>query len=685
MKRLVFFFSFCLLTFSMLNGVKFFPFANGRSYPWTQVSLRSVFILNTSNVWAVGSSGTILRWQGLAWRPVTGLTEAWLQSVYMNNETDGWAVGQSTIIHWNGTFWETAPNPTGEDLYDIFMANQNDGWAVGQDGNTIRWNGTTWSAISSPTPELLFSVYIADSSDVWAVGSRGTIINWNGTAWNNVTSPITTSLYDVSMVTGNDGWGVGSDGAIIHYNGTSWSNITSPTTNGLRSVFMVNSTEGWAVGDAGTVIRWNGTAWNSAASPTTGWFFSVFMIDENDGWAVGDFGAIIQWNGVEWLESSTSIHQGDLIINGDDVFVIEDERFDINGSLIVEDNGTLILRNAVINFTQVENYQFQMILQNPASGNPSLLSENTTITSTQNHWFLVSLFDNSTATISNTTITGYLNIQDSAIAFVSGSGIRFLTVSKSAFLSVFNCTVSYTLSTSYSPTVLISNSTIAKLNLDLDTVNCSVGNFGPGLFPFWNFALNCSATVSPAGYAPNITIIHSTISSWQLSIEGKSNATLTNSTLGTLFSYDNTTIWMVNSTALNIQYHLKGKIYVSWYLDVHVTDSIGQDVLLTNVTAYYPNASLSESKLTDVDGWTRLTLLEKMMNATGNYPIGNYTLEATYEVYSNETTVNMTGNLQATLILESFIIPEFSSIIILPLFMTLTLLVAFLYNRRRFQ
>ncbi|MCK4481756.1 hypothetical protein KAU55_00910 [Candidatus Bathyarchaeota archaeon] len=34
------------------------------------------------------------------------------------------------------------------------------------------------------------------------------------------------------------------------------------------------------------------------------------------------------------------------------------------------------------------------------------------------------------------------------------------------------------------------------------------------------------------------------------------------------------------------------------------------------------------------------------MNATGEYPLGNYTVEVTYESYSDYTTVNMTGELE---------------------------------------
>ena len=72
------------------------------------------------------------------------------------------------------------------------------------------------------------------------------------------------------------------------------------------------------------------------------------------------------------------------------------------------------------------------------------------------------------------------------------------------------------------------------------------------------------------------------------------------------------------------------------------------------------------------------------MNASGEYPVGDYTVEAAYEIHSNSTTVNMTGNEQITLTLEDFIIPEFPSLLILPLFMIITLLVAVAYKRKRF-
>jgi hypothetical protein len=118
-------------------------------------------------------------------------------------------------------------------------------------------------------------------------------------------------------------------------------------------------------------------------------------------------------------------------------------------------------------------------------------------------------------------------------------------------------------------------------------------------------------------------------------------------------------------------------------LDAHVIDSIGQDVPSANVTATYPNVTVAELKSTDAYGVARLALMEKMMNATGSYPVGNYTVKATYETHSDNATVNMTGNKELTLTL-GFVVPEFSSFFVLPLFMIAAVLAVLVHKRKHF-
>jgi len=114
-----------------------------------------------------------------------------------------------------------------------------------------------------------------------------------------------------------------------------------------------------------------------------------------------------------------------------------------------------------------------------------------------------------------------------------------------------------------------------------------------------------------------------------------------------------------------------------------VTDSVDNIVPLANVTATYPNATIAGSQLTDASGNVWFALEEKKVNASGNYPIGDYVLNAAYETYHANTTINLTGNQQTILKLEGLVIPEYQSFLILLVFVTTTLLAVIVCKRRR--
>lgn len=421
------------------------------------------------------------------------------------------------------------------------------------------------------------------------------------------------------------------------------------------------------------------------------------------------------------IEASPDIYQGDLVLTGNNVTVIEG-RFDINGSIIIEENATLILRNAVINFTQTYNYQHNMTFQNPSIGNPRLIVENTTITSIHN--FRVYFYGNSSIRADKLELwyptEGYMVFMyDSSVASISNSTIYSLHAEDSSVVEVFNSTMRYTnvfdyasLNLSLSNTnelkcydvsnVNVLNSTITfRCTIHSYMVNGSILGLTPGFFNFWNFSLDCSVVTTIDSQVPEVILKNTQVDKWAFSFGGTSNITIFNSTIFNLIAtqscvanvsncqmysvvaYHDTIFRLVNSTYTDDVYiHDQSKVISYSYLDVIVIDSIDQTVPSANVTVTFPNATLAEAKLTDMDGCARFTLLEKMMNATGAYPVGNYTVEATYDTHSDQTTVNMTENQQITLTLGDFIIPEFSTIIILPLF-TITLLIIVIISKRK--
>lgn len=420
------------------------------------------------------------------------------------------------------------------------------------------------------------------------------------------------------------------------------------------------------------------------------------------------------------ISSPPVIHQGDLVLKGNNVTIIEGE-FHINGSIIVEENATLILRNALLNFTQTYDYQHSMILQNPANGNPRLQVENSVITASD-HYLYIDFYGNSTGSVDvleegvfprfmfrtyDTSVLSTTDLDTRAIYGYDTSRINvtdttlwFLHAYESCSVQASNCSIGqFPIDDSASVNIL--DSTINYwLDIESNSVNCSITEIASGFVLSWNYILDCSVAVGLGGYAPNVTVQNTQIAEWIFDFLGSSNVKISNSTIRTLvtresteanvtnstmtwiYTHDSSKTMLVNSTSNYYNTYHNSTIFVWWFLDVHVIDSIGQNVPSAHVNATFQNSTVAESKVADAYGRVRLTLLEKVMNATGDYPVGNYTVAATYGVYSDETSVNMTANKEVALQLDSLIIPEFLSLFI-PLLFIITTLVSTITHRKR--
>lgn len=170
--------------------------------------LTGVTAISGSDVWAVGdfqtstSSGTVFQtltehWDGTAWSIVpspngTG-PEAELRGLAAVSSSDVWAVGDSgsgTLTEqWNGTSWTVVPSPSPStstvfnSLAGAAVVSAGDIWAVGESQNSSgisatlieHWDGTSWNIVTSPAPGSgsLLSGASADpaSGQAWAVGN----------------------------------------------------------------------------------------------------------------------------------------------------------------------------------------------------------------------------------------------------------------------------------------------------------------------------------------------------------------------------------------------------------------------------------------------------------------------------------------------------------------------------------
>ena len=149
-----------------------------------KVSLYGMWGVSRSQVWAVGDSGTIFQCKASSycnsssyWNTQTSGTTNHLKDVYGFSASNIYAVGfGGTVLHYNGTAWKSMGPNTSTYFYGVWGTSSSDLWAVGHPyfkptESIWHYNGTTWKSYPPPRTSYLNSVWGASSSEVWAVGN----------------------------------------------------------------------------------------------------------------------------------------------------------------------------------------------------------------------------------------------------------------------------------------------------------------------------------------------------------------------------------------------------------------------------------------------------------------------------------------------------------------------------------
>jgi von Willebrand factor type A domain len=260
----------------------------------------------TGEVFAGGANGEVFKRNDTGnWNNMQSATTNQINDIDMLNATFGFSVGSSgTIMKWNGSTWATITSPIVSTINGLDIYNRTFALAVGSSGRVIRWNGSTWATAAtisnSPT---LYAVSIFNWSLVFASGSRsnsGKIYkSANGGATWTEDNDSGQNYYGVNIINSSVAYAVGSNGNIIKWNRTMWRPATSPTNDDLYRVESYNSTYALAVGgDSGNsvIIKYNGTGW-STTYDASGDSLRDIVIYDNISYAIGDGATIIENNG----------------------------------------------------------------------------------------------------------------------------------------------------------------------------------------------------------------------------------------------------------------------------------------------------------------------------------------------------------------------------------------------------
>ena len=111
---------------------------------------------------------------GPLWEKSESKTKERLSALYGFGPNDVWAAGTNgTVLHFDGTDWTALTSGTSRDLNSIWGIAPNDVWFVGEAGAVLRWNGNTLSAVSGAANVNFNAVRGSAANTVFLCSSSG--------------------------------------------------------------------------------------------------------------------------------------------------------------------------------------------------------------------------------------------------------------------------------------------------------------------------------------------------------------------------------------------------------------------------------------------------------------------------------------------------------------------------------
>lgn len=303
--------------------------------------LATVWGTSSNDVWAAGSTGTIVHWDGAAWTAIPSGVQNTFYGLWGSGPHDVWAISSTDVVlHANGLVngaasWEhiSLRQPFGGPtiLRAVWGSSANDIRIGGRDyqlivpelqffgtGNQfVRGDASDGGASFRPIPgsAAITSIWGSSADDVWMTADNSTHVSYergttlHGTradagdgsdplqdslVWTPVDSQSTLTLESIWGSSASDVWAVGGLGTIRHFGPADdrWQKIASPTKQALHAVWGSGPNDVWAVGDGGTILHYDGTSFEeSTAQFAIGRkprLNGIWGSGPNDVWIVGE-------------------------------------------------------------------------------------------------------------------------------------------------------------------------------------------------------------------------------------------------------------------------------------------------------------------------------------------------------------------------------------------------------------
>lgn len=290
-------------SFTFYAGARSYTNSLGYNYPRAYVVRQHV---------TEPQDGRMLRMVEGTWttQPTT-LTQSLLAS-HDFGAKDVIAVGTGgSIYKYDGAQHKVMPVDTKKTLRGVHGLAPDDVWAVGDAGTVVHFTGASWQTIDVPTNAELRAVYAEADGTVRVAGHQVALRKDPSGQWHDESSPMG-SWWDIDETSPSDVWVVGRDGMVRHYDGAGWSLLPTPTDGELRAVAAVAKDDVWMAGEGGVIIHFDGDDFQLQAPLTNHTLNDLDHRGPNEVVAVGSEGTVLSWDGGGWVTVPVGDYTQDL-------------------------------------------------------------------------------------------------------------------------------------------------------------------------------------------------------------------------------------------------------------------------------------------------------------------------------------------------------------------------------------
>jgi hypothetical protein len=233
-----------------------------------------VYGFGANDVWAVGPAGRILRYDGHGWSgerfdgdsvyaEALGIWENpprnhYLWGVWGSAPNDVFVAGDSgSVLHWNGSAWRKMSTGTREGLRRVWGTSGSNVYVSGEHGTLLHYDGAAWSRVAVPTTVTLERVWGSSAGDVYVGGAEATLLHYDGTAWSRVAIPVdpTYTVFAVWGTSASNVFAAGSGGFVLRWDGASWIREDSGRPEQILGLWGASGTDVFASMAGGWVTR----------------------------------------------------------------------------------------------------------------------------------------------------------------------------------------------------------------------------------------------------------------------------------------------------------------------------------------------------------------------------------------------------------------------------------------------